>query len=72
MNGVVILVIIIIMSKTVLPEQNRGPGTQKNREVTDFTGKVWTEPTGAHGGGSGAGESVLTSPGADPGVGHKR
>lgn len=47
MNGAVILVVIIIMSKTVLPEQNGGPGTQKSREVTDVTRKIWTEPTRA-------------------------
>lgn len=41
----VILVVIIIMSKTGLPEQKRVPGAQKNREVTDGTRRLWTEST---------------------------
>lgn len=47
MDGAVIVVVITVRSKTVLPEQNGGPGTQKSREVTDFARKTWTEPTRA-------------------------
>ena len=40
-QGVVILVvIIIIMSKTVLPEGKRGPGPRESREVTGFTRRM--------------------------------
>lgn len=34
MPSVVILVIIIIISRTVFPEQKQGPGTRKSREYT--------------------------------------
>lgn len=60
MQDVVIPVTIIIMSKAVLPEQKKGPGTQKSREVTASQGRPGWSPLGLvqKVGGGGAGHAT--------------
>lgn len=67
MQGVVILVVIIIMNKTVLPEQKEEPGTWKSRDFTKTTRRSQMEPTRAHV----LTACSLTSNETDPVTGHR-